>query len=173
MTRTTTPTSAALPRVEYNGFPRRDPPHVLVIRRVFNAQRMRVWTAWIDPAHARRWMGPRGFTATHLEGDVRPQGAWRACLRRDADGSELWQGGLYLDVVAPARLAFSFAWDGTEGRQTHTTRISLSFTERAGNTQLDFRQEMFESVAERDGHQIGWNSAFDRLADYLAECAAR
>jgi len=34
---------------------------------------------------------------------------------------------------------------------------------------MTFRQAFFESVAQRNGHQGGWNSAFDRLAEFLAQ----
>ena len=61
----------------------------LVITRTFDAPREAVFKAWTDPVQAKRWMGPRGFTATHLEGDLRSGGAWRICLRRDDDGEEL------------------------------------------------------------------------------------
>jgi hypothetical protein len=34
---------------------------------------------------------------------------------------------------------------------------------------MTFRQAVFESVEQRDGHQGGWNSAFDRLAEHVAK----
>ena len=60
---------------------------VLVITRVFDAPRELVFKLWTDPAHARHWMGPRGFTATHFEQDPRPGGAWRACVGRGKHAS--------------------------------------------------------------------------------------
>ena len=156
-------------RMEYNGFPRQDSQRALALTRVFDAPRALVWKAWTDPTHAQRWMGPRGFTATHLASDLRPRGVWRACLRRDDNGEEFWQGGVYLEVVAPERLTYSFAWDETSERRNHVTLVTLNFTEQRGKTTMNFRQEMFETVAERDGHQLGWNSTFDRLTEILAE----
>jgi uncharacterized protein YndB with AHSA1/START domain len=156
-------------KMEYNNFPRQDSQRALVITRIFDAPRELVWKAWTDPALTRRWMGPRGFSATHLVSDLRPRGVWRACLQRDDNGEEFWQGGVYLEIVAPARLAYSFAWDDTRARRNHATLVSLSFTERRGKTTMGFRQEVFENVEERDGHRLGWNSSFDRLAELLAE----
>ncbi len=155
-------------QMEYSGFPRQDSQRVLVITRVFDAPRALVWKAWTDPTLAKRWMGPRGFTATHLEAEWRPRGPWRACLRRDDNGEEFWQGGIYIEIVAPERLIYSFAWDDTNDRRDHVTLVTLIFTERQGKTTMSFRQEVFETVAERDGHQLGWNSAFDRLVEQLA-----
>ena len=141
----------------------------LVIVRVFDAPRRRVFEAWTDPSQAMRWMGPRGFAATHLEADLRSGGAWRICLRRDEDGEELWQGGVYREVVEPERLVFTFAWDGEDGRRGHETLVTIMFAEQRGRTTMTFRQELFESVEERDGHGDGWNSTFDRLAECLAQ----
>ncbi len=142
---------------------------VLVITRVFDAPRELVFKAWTAPAHAKHWMGPRGFTATRLEGDLRAGGCWRACLRRDENGDELWQGGVYREVVAPERLVFTFAWDGENGRRGHETLVTVTFAEHQGKTKMTFRQAVFESVEQRDGHQSGWASSFDRLAEYVAK----
>jgi len=43
----------------------------------------------------------------------------------------------------------------------------VTFTERGGKTEMTFRQAVFESVAERDGHQGGWTECFERLAQHL------
>ena len=141
---------------------------VLVITRIFDAPPRLVFKAWTDPARAAQWMGPRGFTATHFEQDPRPGGAWRACLRRDATGEELWQGGVLRESVAPERLVYTFAWDDPDGRPGHETLVTVIFAEHQGKTKMTFRQSIFETVSQRDGHQGGWNSAFDRFAEHLA-----
>ena len=45
----------------------------------------------------------------------------------------------------------------------------MMMTEHAGKTLMTMRQEPFQSSQERDGHQGGWGSAFDRLADLLVQ----
>lgn len=141
---------------------------VLVITRIFNAPRDLVFKAWTDPAHAARWSGPRGFTAPHLEQDLRPGGTWRACLRPDHGGRDLWQGGVFKEVVEPERLVFTFAWDGEDGQPGHETLVTVTFAEHQGKTTMTFRQAVFESAEERDGHERGWTSVFDRLDEHLA-----
>jgi uncharacterized protein YndB with AHSA1/START domain len=140
----------------------------LVITREFNAPPSLVFKAWTDPVHAARWGGPNGYTATHVTGDLRPGGRWRACLRRDEDGLELWQGGTYREVTPPERLVFTFAWDREDGSPGQEMLVTVTLAEERGRTRMTFRQEGFESVASRDGHQGGWTSAFDRLAEHLA-----
>lgn len=145
------------------------PERVLEIIREFDAPRTRVWTAWTDPADAVRWMGPHGFTATHVSGELRPGGAWRLCIRRDADGTELWQGGVYREVVAPRRLVFTFAWDDADGRAGPETLVKLDLAELDGGrrTRMTFRQAVFNTEANRDGHRGGWSEAFERLAAHV------
>jgi uncharacterized protein YndB with AHSA1/START domain len=141
----------------------------LVITRVFDAPPSLVFKLWTDPAHAKHWMGPRGYTATHVEGDLRPGGSWRLCLHPDAGGDDLWQGGVYREIVEPERMVFTFAWDGKDGRRGNETLITITFAEHEGKTTMTFRQGVFDSVANRDGHQGGWSSAFDRLEEYSAK----
>jgi uncharacterized protein YndB with AHSA1/START domain len=40
--------------------------------------------------------------------------------------------------------------------------------EQDGKTRMTFRQSPFQSIEERDGHQGGWTSSFDRLEEYVA-----
>ena len=142
---------------------------VLEIVRVFDAPRSLVFKAWADPAHTVRWMGPRGYTATHYKQDLRPGGAWRACLRRDEDGKESWQGGVLREAIPPERLVFTFAWDQDDGRPGHETLVTVTFAEEQGKTRMTFRQAVFQSVESRDGHRGGWSSAFDRLEEFLEQ----
>ena len=140
----------------------------LIITRVFDAPRELVWKAWTDPVQCAKWMGPRGFTAHSITRDPRPGGAWRTCLRRDEDGEELWHGGVTREIVEPDRLVFTFAWDGDDGKPENEMLITLTFIEENGKTKMTLHQTGFRSVEQRDGHNGGWNSTFDRLEELVA-----
>ncbi len=147
----------------------------LEITRVFNAPRELVWKMWTDPEHLKQWMGPRGFAALHLNYDVRPGRTWRDCLHWTGAESawsgktwpDLWQGGRYLEVVAPERLVLTFQWEGRTDIRCDETVITIRFTELEGKTVMHFHQAFFAIESERDGHGQGWNSSFDRLAEYI------
>lgn len=147
----------------------------LFITRVFDAPRKLVYEAFSNPEHAKKWMGPRGFTATHFEQDARPGGSWRACLHQtgewgDQTYPDLWQGGIFKEIVPPERIVYTFAWEGQGGQSTRETLITIRFTQVEGDrTRMDFHQAFFDSLGERDGHNTGWNSSFDRLNDYVKE----
>lgn len=151
----------------------------LVVERVFDAARELVWQAWTDPTLAADWMGPRGFVATHFEQDARPGGKWRLCLHSDGfdagDGKllerNLWQGGVFHEIVPMERIVYTFAWDrpadvGLSG-PAHETLITVEFREQGAKTAMRFKQEFFPTAGERDGHQGGWNSSFDRFAELV------
>lgn len=138
----------------------------LVITRLFEAPPELVFRLWTDPVHALRWWGPRDHPSTRMAMDVRPGGAWRGCLVAVADGRELWHGGRFLEVDPPRRLVFTFAWE-EEGERGMETTVAIDFLAEAGRTRMILRQTPFQSLAERDGHDGGWNSAFDRLDEYL------
>ncbi|MBI4274555.1 MAG: SRPBCC domain-containing protein [Rhizobiales bacterium] len=140
---------------------------VLVITRVFNAPRELVFKAWTDPHHAKNWWGPRDYPGTHIEMDVRPGGAWRHCLTSTETGKELWQHGMFRDVVPPERLVFTFVWEES-GERGLETLVTVTFAEQNGKTLMTFRHEPFQSLEERDGHRGGWTSTFERLDEHLA-----
>jgi uncharacterized protein YndB with AHSA1/START domain len=153
--------------------------HDLVIEREFDAPRDLVWKVWTDPAMAKEWAGPRGFTATHMEQDARVGGKWRLCLHSDGfdqgDGvlreQNLWQGGEFREIVPPERVVYTFAWDNPADvgldLKPHETLITITFAERGNKTAMTFRQEFFLTAGERDGHNKGWNSAFDKFAELV------
>jgi uncharacterized protein YndB with AHSA1/START domain len=141
----------------------------LHITRVFDAPRALVFQAFVDPERVLRWAGPRDLPAVETSGDVRPGGAWRTCLRSLDGRSERWQGGTYLEVIPDERLVYTFAWDLEGGGKGPETVVTITFEDRdAGKkTLVTFRQRAFDTPSNRDGHRLGWNSGFDRLAELL------
>jgi uncharacterized protein YndB with AHSA1/START domain len=144
--------------------------HELVITRTFDAPRSLVFEMWAKPEHMERWCGPRGFTIPFGEMDFRPGGAWRSCLR-SAEGKDHWVRGVYREIVPPARLVFTHAWEDENGQPGHETVVTLIFTEIGKKTKLTLHQAPFESIASRDGHHGGWSETLDRLGDYLVGLA--
>jgi len=141
---------------------------VLVIEREFNAPRALVWKMFTDPRHAANWMGPPDYPSVFHEADVRPGGKWRGRLRAMDGARELGQGGEYKEVKEPDRLAFTFYWDQEDGSRGPETLVEIDFAERGFKTLMKLRQGTFDTKQNRDGHGVGWNGSFDRLAELLA-----
>lgn len=139
----------------------------LVIKRVFDAPRELVFKAWTDPEMLKQWSAPQGFTIPVAEGELKPGGKWRSMMRKP-DGTELWLGGVYREIVPPERLVFTHAWDDKNGNPGHETVVTVTLLERNGKTEMTFKQGAFTSVEERDGHKGGWTECFARLEELIS-----
>jgi uncharacterized protein YndB with AHSA1/START domain len=145
-----------------------EPTPELVIRRVFDAPLDLVWAMWSEREHATKW-GPKGFTTPEREMDLRPGGAWHARMI-SPEGREYRQHGVVREVVPREKLSFTFMWDEDPGEEM---LVTVTFTAVGDRTEMVFRQTGFDSAESRDGHEGGWNEAFDELARHMVDTAAR
>ena len=53
-----------------------NPDCEIVTTRILNFPINLAFTAWTDPNHLKNWWGPKGFTNTFNEFDLRPGGKW-------------------------------------------------------------------------------------------------
>ena len=145
--------------------------HELTITRTFDAPRHLLFEMWTQPEHLRRWSCPHGFSITHDEGDLREGGSWRSCMR-SPEGKDLWLGGKYREIVKNELLSFTHAWDEADGQPGPETLVTVRFEDEGTKTRMIFHQAYFDSAANRDGHQGGWNECFERLEVILAQPGA-
>jgi uncharacterized protein YndB with AHSA1/START domain len=138
----------------------------IVASRLFDAPRELVFEMWTDPKHVAQWWGPRGFTTTTYEMDVRPGGVWRFVMH-GPDGVDYQNKIVYIEVARPERLVYSHS----DGAQFHAT---VNFVDKRGRTELTVRM-VFDSAAERErvakefGAVEGLTQTLERLAEILAK----
>jgi uncharacterized protein YndB with AHSA1/START domain len=140
----------------------------LVITRVLDAPRELVFAVWTDPERVPRWWGPRGFSTTIHEMDVRPGGVWRFIMH-GPDGIDYKNKVVFHEVVKPERLVYSHGED-EDGAETF--HVTATFADQDGKTHLTLRA-LFATREERDRHLDfgaieGGNQTLDRLAEHLA-----
>jgi uncharacterized protein YndB with AHSA1/START domain len=128
----------------------------IVVTRVFDAPRERVWRAWTEPGELARWWGKRGWTTPpeSVTMDVRPGGEFSLLSVSDEDGREMRLDTTYHEIVEPERLSFGEA--------------TVTLTELGdGRTEMVFRTttEMTDEIRRRAVG--GLASAFHRLAEHL------
>jgi uncharacterized protein YndB with AHSA1/START domain len=140
-------------------------PTTLVIRRNFRAPVERVFRALTDPEAIVRWFGPGPVTCTGASNDLRVGGAWSVEMR-SPDGEEHRISGEYLEIDAPRRVVFTWAWRSTPERVSHVTYALSPDGEEA--TTLTLTHERFFDTAVRDRHAQGWSGCLDKLAAWLA-----
>jgi uncharacterized protein YndB with AHSA1/START domain len=138
----------------------------LVIATVFEAPRRVVFEASTKPEHVKRWWGPRRFTMTVCEIDLRPGGAWRYALRDNATGREDGWSGVYREIVAPERVVNTEGWEAMPG---HDYLVTTTYDELDGKTTVTSRL-LYKSVEDRDGHvQSGMESGMRESIERLGE----
>lgn len=140
----------------------------LVITRVFDAPRELVFRMWVEREHMERWGGPKGMEFSVIKMDRRPGGAYRFRMR-EANGTDHWSQGVCQEILPPERFVFTTGWADAEGNPTSpVTLVTLTFEDLSGKTRLTLCQTGFETSAARDSHRTGYESALDKLAEYLA-----
>jgi len=138
----------------------------IVATRVVDAPREHVFEMFTDRQHVARWWGPKGFTSTIDEMDVRPGGVWRFVMH-GPDGIDYKNKIVYDEIARPERLVYTH----TGGAQFQATATFTSYGEK---TVLAMRM-LFESSRERDrvvkkfGAIEGLSQTLDRLEAYVGE----
>ncbi len=136
----------------------------IVVSRLLDAPRDHVWQLCTDPEHLKQWWGPKDFTVSALEMDLHPGGRWTAVIR-SPEGMEYPQYGVYLDVIRPEELSFTFIWE-LEGPKSEML-CTLTLAERGAQTEVTFSKGPFVSTTGLASERGGWNQCFDRLVQYL------
>ena len=146
-------------------------PAALQVQRTFDAPRALVWRAWSRPEVLVLWMGPVEWPAFDVRSSFRVGGRWRIGLRSPDSGEELWQGGVYREIVEPERLVFTFKWEGDnhEDGPPVDTLVTVELEETAdGRTDMRFTQQGLKNERSVVNHSHGWASTVDRLEAWLA-----
>src|SRR5438105_2893025 len=126
----------------------------LVIERVFDAPRERVFDVFTQPEHMQKWWGPKGVSNAVAEFEARPGGKI-FIAERALDGATIYIAGVVREIERPSRVLYAIhfadadrkrvappahsglgdTWDdeivtlvtfSTEGRRTRMTIRTLS-----------------------------------------------
>jgi len=142
----------------------------IVMTRVFDAPRERVFDAFTTPEIVKQWMvPPDGWSLAACEIDLIVGGAFRYVWRNGADGQEFVVSGVFTEIVRPERVVHTERFDDPDfpGESLET----WTFEERDGKTTLTTTL-LYESKEARDrALEYGADqctAGYDRLATILA-----
>jgi uncharacterized protein YndB with AHSA1/START domain len=145
----------------------------LVLTRLINAPREKVYRAWTEPELLKQWFAPKPYTTPIVEMDVRPGGS-AYFVMRGPDGKDLPNRGVYLEVVPNQKLvstdAYVKAWEPSD--KPFMTLIR-TFEDEAGKTRYTARVRHW-TVADREAHEKmgfhgGWSLCTDQLEALVAK----
>ncbi|MFL5534843.1 MAG: SRPBCC domain-containing protein [Gemmatimonadales bacterium] len=129
----------------------------LVVRRIIQARRERVFAAWLDPASLAQWMRPGGMTGAAVEVDPKVGGKFRIVM---IEGPKRYEHtGEYLVINPPERLDFTWISEATDHRRTVVT---IEFLERDGETELVLTHRRLPA-SQVGSHRAGWTDIMKKL----------
>jgi uncharacterized protein YndB with AHSA1/START domain len=145
----------------------------LVLTRLIDAPREKLYRAWTDPKLLTQWFAPLPYTTPRAELDVRPGGA-NLVVMRSPDGNEFPNRGIYLEVVPNERLVFTDAYTAAwQPSEKPFMTVILTFADEAGKTRYTARVRHW-TVADREAHEkMGFHEGWGLCTDQLAALAAR
>jgi uncharacterized protein YndB with AHSA1/START domain len=112
----------------------------IVSTRVFAAPRELVYAAFSDPSRLVQWWGPKGFTSTFHQFDLRPGGQWRLTLH-GPDGTDHPNDKEFLEVRPLERIVFHHR------QSRHGFRMTMTFAAQGEQTAVTWLMQ-FESAAD-------------------------
>jgi len=143
----------------------------LVLTRLIDAPREKLFRAWTEPELMKQWFTPRPWTTPVIEVDLRPGGS-NLIVMRGPDGTEFPNRGVYLEIVKNERLvftdAYTNAWEPSE--KPFFTGI-ITFEDEGGKTRYTARA-LHWTVADREAHEkMGFHEGWGICADQLVALA--
>jgi len=148
----------------------------IVIERVFNAPREKVWKAWTDTAEIEKWWGPRGFSTRVEKSDLKNGGSWRYVMVEEATGTEYPAEGVIKEIIDQERVVTTDNFDEKDVAANPNLPQGLVtttvFTDLGDKTKLSITIS-HPTAEEKKKHEAmgvltGWNESLDKLAENLS-----
>jgi uncharacterized protein YndB with AHSA1/START domain len=141
----------------------------LRLKHRFDAPRDRVFEAWTNPEVLRRWFAPGlDWDVPVADVDLRAGGRYRIAMQEPGGGATHAVTGEYTEVTPPARIAYTWAWEGTDGTPlAGESVVVVEFAEIDGGTEVELTHSGLPSEESRDSHSHGWEGIFKSLAGHL------
>ena len=139
----------------------------IVLTRVFDAPRHLVWDAFTQPELLKKWFGPRGWSLSVCDVDLRVGGGFRFVLR-GPDGNEMGMRGVYRELSRPDRSVHVETFDDYPGESI----VTAVFTEQNGKTiftaTVEYPSREVRDIVVSTGMEHGAAESYDKLAELLA-----
>lgn len=144
----------------------------LVLTRIIDAPREKVFRCWTEPELLKQWFAPRPWTTPHAELDVRAGGA-NLVVMRSPEGQEFPNRGVYLEVVPNEKIvftdAFTAAWQPSE--KPFFTGIVTFEDAEPGKTKYTARARHWTDDDCRKHAEMGFHEGWGQCASQLEQVA--
>jgi uncharacterized protein YndB with AHSA1/START domain len=140
----------------------------VLITRIFEAPRERVFRAWIDPDEVAAWYGPAQMTAPRerIHIDPRVGGRWELTMVQPGGDAEFAIGYEILELVEPELIVMRSDPMPEVGMHGPVT-VRVEFHDHGAKTRMTLSDGPYPVPGA--GHaEAGWSAAFDKLASFVA-----
>lgn len=138
----------------------------IVATRLFDAPRELVFEMWTNADHIAKWYGPKGFSVTTHEMDVRPGGVWRFVMH-GPDGKDYDNKIVYVEVLKPERLVYDHVVYPLF--QSTATFLALGDKTLVSVRMVFESAELRNKIAKEHGAVEGLHQTLERLAQELSK----
>ncbi|MEO8067234.1 MAG: SRPBCC family protein [Flavobacteriales bacterium] len=139
----------------------------IIVTRVVNAPREKVWQAFADPDALAKWWGPDGFTITTKAFDFSKGGDW-IFMMHGPDGRDYPNSVRFTEIVEPSRMEHDHG--GDDGKVMFKAVITLDDLGSKTRVTLHstfFTKEARDLVVKEYGAIEGGEQTLARLDDYM------
>lgn len=135
----------------------------IVVRRMFDVPRDRLFAAWSRPELMARWFFPAPGWTAEVVADFRVNGPYRIAMR-DPSGALHVQEGVYRVIEPVSRLVFT--WTCLE-LGVAASVVTLDLVEVGPRTELVLTHELPDDERILREHEGGWQGCVESLARFL------
>jgi uncharacterized protein len=138
----------------------------LRVTRLIRAPRERVYAAWVTSADLLQWFGPADCQTLSARIHPRPHGEYHFRLKTQKCG-EVELHGLFRELKRPAKLVFTWSFEGPPEMNIGESLVTVEFLERSGATEVQITHEHLPNEEVKQDHITGWNECLDKLEKFL------
>lgn len=136
----------------------------LRIVRTYPAPREEVFRALTEPDLLARWFAPSDDFEAYVDRfEAEVDGTYRIEMRHK-EGNVHTAVGTIREITPPARLAYTWKWEGGE---MSDTLVLWELTDTDDGTQLTLTHDRFPNEEAKKEHLQGWNGCLARLESVL------
>ena len=150
-----------------------DADRELVLTRLIDAPREKLFRCWTEPALMKQWFAPLPWTVTHAEMELRPGGK-SLIVMRSPEGQEYPNPGIVLEVVPNRKVVFTDAYTEAwkPSAKPFMTAI-VTFEDEGGKTRYTARALHWTAEDKKTHEDMGFHHGWGICADQLAALAKK
>jgi uncharacterized protein YndB with AHSA1/START domain len=137
----------------------------VTIKRNYSWPPNKLFDAWTQPESMSKWMSPGVPARTDASVELKVGGNYRLVIRQDS-GEVFVAFGEYREIEPPAKLAFTWSWEGGIIEPAETL-VTVHFVPTPTGTELTLIHERLSSEQSAASHTQGWTGCLDGLQRFI------